>query len=499
MQWHDGVNVAVALLFLLVFIVVVVVIYRKYSDVLKLADKLPRVQSALIRFYNNVSHKDYVLVDTNNATPEESSKLLPGVADDSPHLQSVLAAALFAERVYKPGLTKEFRDKKCLTYETPPTERWDRSMLAIVGLYNQSDQLCEVLISIKGTDSLEDMIADISADRRCLAQFELDGEIHSIWIKHRPKGSFELETHVGFYDRATDAMVQIREQLKGKTLSPDCKILCTGHSLGGAVATLVSLALAHEHHATFAPKEQTHVWCMTYGAPRCIMGDASKRQQLVTNLESFLSADCFQKTLSITRVKNQHDPVPSLPLPEMGTSAALHVTATALVLCSTPDNPLKHIEARREELKETIMAADLIDKVAKVGLVLASLDKHLMKNYLGSLREIVGTRLNKMNTKRVPSPIFQHMADQADRATCASIFADPLWGFETSLPDEPETSTLDQIAINLSFKNVVMHVSRVKAEILDDLRHFRVWSHDKFVAAKLIKCPNPRQSPWVDA
>ena len=115
-------------------------------------------------------------------------------------------------------------------------------------------------------------------------------------------GQAGAKVHEGFQIAADALLPQVIAWLAGS--SPD-DLLITGHSLGGAIATYAGLIL-HEQHPALR--------VVTFASPR--VGNAA------------FAAAFASRGIPHTRVVGDSDPVPTLPLEEMGyvhTGAALHL------------------------------------------------------------------------------------------------------------------------------------------------------------------------------
>lgn len=134
-----------------------------------------------------------------------------------------------------------------------------------------------IYFSFRGTKGLEDVLDDID-------------------IRHRRFGIHQgVHVHAGFYRQWTDIFPSIDREIasllkKNKAAGLTSTLIFTGHSLGGAIATLAALEYA---------EKGLPVECYTFGSPR------------VGN-HKFCAV--FEKKVPIHwRVINEKDPVPTLP------------------------------------------------------------------------------------------------------------------------------------------------------------------------------------------
>ncbi|PHN24750.1 lipase family protein [Pseudomonas sp. ICMP 460] len=134
-----------------------------------------------------------------------------------------------------------------------------------------------ILISIRGTASVDDALRDMDANQVPFEQGA--GKVHN-----------------GFYGAAQVAYRFVARYLD-KFYSGQ-KLVITGHSLGGAIALIVSEMLRRDK------RYAADIVLYTYGAPRA--GDST-----------FVEA---AKPLTHHRIVNQNDPVPSVPSTWMNTS-----------------------------------------------------------------------------------------------------------------------------------------------------------------------------------
>jgi predicted lipase len=121
-----------------------------------------------------------------------------------------------------------------------------------------------LFIAISGTDSPTDVLSDLQVHR---VSFRYGGHVH---------GGFE------------DVYRRVAHQVLARAANATDIVVC-GHSMGGAVANLLALAIAHEF-----PQAVLRVY--TFGAPGC--GDGTFKR---------LYKRMVPRSL---RVINDHDPIP---------------------------------------------------------------------------------------------------------------------------------------------------------------------------------------------
>ena len=150
------------------------------------------------------------------------------------------------------------------------------------------------------------------------------------------------QMHPGFYGAW-------KEQMAGGVLQPldellrsttNNKILVTGHSLGGALATFAALHLATEYHS----REQLQVSLYTFGSPR---------------IGNFPFVRYVAKSIPISfRITHDEDPVVQLPPPLFDYTHLPnevfyeHIDGTGMILCQGPTAaPGVFSEATREDFE----------------------------------------------------------------------------------------------------------------------------------------------------
>ena len=157
------------------------------------------------------------------------------------------------------------------------------------------------------------------------------------------KKDSQVKVHYGFitaYQSVRDAVLAQVKQ------SPHQRVICTGHSLGGALATLAALDIQYNF-----PDKQ--VSCYTFGSPK------------VGN-DYFVKS--YNKRVPNTyRFVNSADKVPDLPPGTYEHVGALH-----------------HIGQVGQQVTEQV--TNLMDKV--MGKVMDKVEDHFPQNYIKALREL---------------------------------------------------------------------------------------------------------------
>lgn len=149
-----------------------------------------------------------------------------------------------------------------------------------------------ILISIRGTLELVDFVRDTDAE-----QVPITGGIG--------------KAHKGFYDAYRAMSTFILTYLD--SFHVDQKVIICGHSLGGAIATLLAEALRRD-------TKEYDVLLYTYGSPRA--GDAD-----------FVNGAA---DLAHHRMVNSNDPIPSVPAPWMNTRKSIWMPGVVLSFVTAP-------------------------------------------------------------------------------------------------------------------------------------------------------------------
>ena len=150
----------------------------------------------------------------------------------------------------------------------------------------------ELVISCRGTESRSDVLTDLKAWKNNL----YDVYYHNNYCRFRNK--FGVPTvHAGFYDQYNTIKFIIYHKIYNYLLTKpkNPKIVFTGHSLGGALATIGALCTAVQ----FSNRNDVEIKCYTYGSPR-------------------VGNSCFAKIFNkfvheSERIVNDLDPVPMIP------------------------------------------------------------------------------------------------------------------------------------------------------------------------------------------
>ncbi|MFS2094582.1 lipase family protein [Pseudomonas sp. Pseusp11] len=149
-----------------------------------------------------------------------------------------------------------------------------------------------ILISVRGTLEGADFLRDTDAE-----QVPITGGVG--------------KAHQGFYDAYRAMSTFVLTYLE--SFHVDQKVIVCGHSLGGAIATLLAEALRRD-------TKKFNVLLYTYGSPRA--GDAD-----------FVNGAA---ELAHHRMVNNNDPIPSVPAPWMNTRKSIWVPGVIISFVTAP-------------------------------------------------------------------------------------------------------------------------------------------------------------------
>jgi hypothetical protein len=294
-----------------------------------------------------------------------------------------------------------------------------------------------LVLAVRGTASEDDALADGDADSVPLlgAHADVGGDAlpqhkgSSLWTddlptsRNTPPNGERLRIHQGFHDKALLLLKQLTRYIKENDVQVTAatRILCVGHSLGGAVAHLVALALAWRWR-----RLGSHlVSVVTFGAPRFLMfGDkrgAEAEEDFLTEARSFLSAQ-WAHAVCVHRVVCYGDPVPGVPLRVMGEQLATHAEDYALVLLSTEDSQpnacdlddvepgaVKLVVSQPEPMARAGEATSLQSALAPLAALLNA-NNHRMTSYEGRLARVKGATERKPVLDSDMSAVFDKNA-----------------------------------------------------------------------------------------
>ncbi len=143
-----------------------------------------------------------------------------------------------------------------------------------------------MVVSIRGTYSWSNVLADLK-----------------IWRVTYPPCPKDCGVHNGFFHYYNNIKAKLDETVDAvsRNSAPGLKIVVTGHSLGGAVATLYAAHILQRWH-----KYKGNVQLVTYGSPR--VGNKAFVKYINNLLE----------TKNIYRIKYKNNPVTYIPLTSWG-------------------------------------------------------------------------------------------------------------------------------------------------------------------------------------
>jgi len=156
---------------------------------------------------------------------------------------------------------------------------------SFVGLAPLGDEKQAVVIAFRGTNmkSIKNWSVNLAFAKKSASPLGASGKVHGGFLK----GYGQMEAEVLKALKLADAQC------------PDCKVYITGHSLGGALATIAAAKLVGKGRLS-----SSRVILYTYGSPR--IGDSK-------------FASWFSKTIPNSfRVTHGHDIVPTVPPASFG-------------------------------------------------------------------------------------------------------------------------------------------------------------------------------------
>ncbi|KAF6250498.1 hypothetical protein COO60DRAFT_1705829 [Scenedesmus sp. NREL 46B-D3] len=275
-----------------------------------------------------------------------------------------------------------FRPVAYIDNDTTDTQVW----------VHVSSELREVVVAFRGTEQVKwkDFVSDINLIPQTLDVERTGGLDLGIGTIPMPFATFkkntELMVHSGFlsaYDSVKVKVLRLVDQLTaGAGEEQPWDVYVTGHSLGGALATLCAYDLAGRRGASAAGK-RVHMY--TYGAPR--VGNKA-------------FADAFNKRLKgdAWRITNKADIVPSVPR-LMGYA---HVRTGVRL---DDSGGLTFIDASKDVLGEGREVAEVVLELASQALEVAQ-GQRAMEDVVHAIQEHEMTILNALVDG---SALGQHM------------------------------------------------------------------------------------------
>lgn len=186
-------------------------------------------------------------------------------------------------KIYK--LDKNYTDLqiKCINVPKLINSSCDADCQVYTTIYNKED-IHILLIIFRGTSSNKDILIDLDVYRDYIYLDNYTGKdiplVHSGFLQQ--------------FETVKDKIIYEIEEYKN--LYKERQIICTGHSLGGALATLASLYFHYKYKL-----DNININTITFGSPR--VGDKIFVKLFNKNIEKSY------------RFVNDNDPIPLLPTP----------------------------------------------------------------------------------------------------------------------------------------------------------------------------------------
>jgi len=272
-----------------------------------------------------------------------------------------------------------------------------------------SDEARKVaVIAFRGTEQVKwkDLATDLNLVPTSLNAERIDDDKGASLVERLVKSAFEtadkLKVHSGFlfaYDSVRQTVVKLLDAITGTGDNGKWQVLVTGHSLGGALATLCAYDLAKRQGPV---KQAQSVAMYTYGAPR--VGN-------VKFVEEFnaLVPDSW-------RITNKNDIVPTVPrmlgYAHVRHSVSLEEDGTLLIQDDAGD-VFGEGRAGADVLKELVdrvasnesSLSDVIDEISAHEMEIFNnlvggdaLEQHMEDFYLETLRACVFARIKATAT-----------------------------------------------------------------------------------------------------
>ena len=289
-------------------------------------------------------------------------------------------------------------------------------------------EIVSVVVVVRGTNSEADTFVDLDATPQPLAGAHALSNANghagiphansSLWTdKPYPSPGAEvppeidsLSVHEGFHNRTFLVLRRVLLELDGMEVTPATTFTCIGHSLGGAVASLLSIVLAWRYRnkgnwslpvggGTVPPSTPPRFRSVTFGAPRFLMSqtgpgetDTDAASRFTRQINRLLEADWMSDRRTY-RVVNQGDPVPDQPPRRALGILASHDTKYDIVcvergdtekaICDDTDDGETTIEIVETPAFEKDMDPNhrMIDTVVRILNNVSDANRHKMETY----------------------------------------------------------------------------------------------------------------------